>query len=46
MVLPESDRLLLPLDVLDVHQQCLPLHVGRCAHHVPAVPGEREGVSE
>lgn len=39
LALPDPDRLLLPLDVLDVPQQCLPLHVGGGAHHVSALPG-------
>lgn len=39
LALPDPDRLLLPLDVLDVPQQRLPLHVGGCAHHVSALPG-------
>lgn len=39
LALPDPDRLLLPLDVLDVPQQRLPLHVGGGAHHVSALPG-------
>ena len=39
LALPDPDRLLLPLDVLDVPQQRLPLHVGGRAHHVSALPG-------
>lgn len=41
LALPDPDRLLLPLDVLDVPQQRLPLHVGGRAHHVSALPGLR-----
>lgn len=39
LALSDPDRLLLPLDVLDVPQQRLPLHVGGGAHHVSALPG-------
>lgn len=35
-----SDLILLSLDVLDVPQQCVPLHVGVSAHHVSALPGQ------
>ena len=40
LALSDPDRLLLSVDVLDVPQQRLPLHVGRRAHPVSAVPGE------
>lgn len=39
LALSDPDRLLLSLDVLDVPQQRLPLHVGGGAHHVSALSG-------